>query len=393
MDKNKHIKTLIDKISGDRRLTQQELEESEAFMNTFMENSEIDHFFNQQWNKVAPEHDTSHLTFQDIHAKIQNKPSKQIPFLRIIGQVAAAISIPIILVTGWYLTHEEQTPNQQLAHHTISTIEQSNLNNIVLTTGDKAYNLSGEDIKIDGQGLTLEGTNEMLKLMQSSNDQSQTKTKKVEWSTISIPRGRDYYVELADGTQVWINAGSKLTFPTSFSNDKRLVQLEGEAYFKVKSDVDHPFYVKTPYETVCVTGTQFNVCAYNDEPATRITLAEGKVSVNINEQVHQLQPGEQLKQIKGQPKVSISKVDVDLYTSWRNGVFVFKDMPLKEISYRLSKWYDVEFEFEDSQLLNQRFTGMTKKDYDIEYFLNVIEKTSNVKFKMTKTNIKVTELY
>ena len=341
---------------------------------------------------MPSDQENSCLSFHAVRTEIQNKQAGKKRFLQIIMQIAAAVSIPVLLVAGWQLTNERRDTIKPVSVQQYPGLQQNILNNIVLSTEDEEFNLSAGHINIERNGFKIESTGKMLKLKQSVTKHNPAIAQEQQWSTLRIPGGKDYYAELPDGTQVWINAGSKLTFPNFFNADKRVVQLEGEAYFKVKSDKKHPFYVETPYETVCVTGTQFNVCAYLDEPHSRITLAEGEVRVKINNKIHQLHPGEQLQQSKKNADISISKVDVELYTSWKDGVFIFRDMTLEDISYRLSKWYDTEFDFTNPNLLNQRFTGMTKKEYSIEYFLKVIEKTSNVEFAITKTDIKVKEL-
>jgi len=392
MDKNNHTKKLIGQIIQDKRLTAKELQQSESFMESFLDNSEVEDILQKHWKNANSDTDLSPLDFNRIKSKIDNKPSGKKRFLERFAQIAAAVSIPIILAIGWQLTYESKHQANELAISTKQNTTHKTLNQIVLTTENQIFNLSSENIDIIDHNLQIQGSNQTLTLNEHGINQKPKNAKEQKWNTLAIPRGRDYYVELSDGTQVWINAGSKLSFPNFFTSNERHVKLEGEAYFKVKSDKLNPFYVETPFETVCVTGTQFNVCAYRDEPISRITLAEGVVNVKIDDTNHQLSPGYQLQQSQINAQININKVDVDLYTSWRNGVFSFQNMTLEQISYRLSKWYDVEFDFIDRSVLNQRFTGMTKKEYSIEYFLKVIEKTTNVEFTITESDIKVKEL-
>ena len=179
-----------------------------------------------------------------------------------------------------------------------------------------------------------------------------------------------------------MNACSELRFPDHFAEGKREISLIGEAYFIVQSDTANPFFVTTQASKIMVTGTKFNVCSYNDENRSYVTLLEGKVGVHVNGQLHQIKPGEQLTQDE-KGKIQINQVDPLVYISWKDGLFEFNDMSLDDIALRLTKWFDVNFEFENKKVASQRFTGMVKKEQQIDYFLKILEKTTDLNFIYT----------
>ncbi|WP_439182857.1 FecR family protein [Carboxylicivirga taeanensis] len=387
MDKKTYIAQQINNITGNRRLTKQQLEQAETFMDSFAK-SDIDNYLKQQWQVASSTPSETNLTFEQIKQK--TNPANPIKNW-IIGTAAAAI-IAGILYTGWILTTIGQPTHFEHIADYVSKQSSSPPPTVMLETPNSIYELNSNSIEIQTNGIALSGQSHKLALNRPHTEQKDNTLRKQSWSKLIIPRGKDFHLQLSDGTEVWINAGSTLSFPDFFDAQQRVVKLDGEAYFKVKSDEQHPFFVETPHETVCVTGTQFNICTYSDEPMSRITLAEGKVSVTIDKEEHHLLPGEQLQQTFLSGIIRKEQVDVSLYTSWKDGVFEFNDMTLREISFRLSKWYDVKFHFDNEQIGELRFSGMTKHNYDLEYFLKIIAKTTNVKFEKNNSGIKVSEL-
>jgi transmembrane sensor len=164
-------------------------------------------------------------------------------------------------------------------------------------------------------------------------------------STLTTSRGAQLQVVLTDGTKIWINAGSSLKFPTTFSGKKRHVELEGEAYFEVAKNKHFPFEVQTRLEQVQVLGTHFNVCSYANEPVTKTTLLEGKVEViNRSRQNNViLKPGEQ-SVLNEHANLEVAKVDVDDAVAWKRGLFQFRNSDLAYVSRQLARWYNVDFE-------------------------------------------------
>lgn len=208
-------------------------------------------------------------------------------------------------------------------------------------------------------------------------------------NTISTPKAGQYQVVLADGTKVWLNAASSISFPTVFENlDQRKVQLKGEAYFEVAKDKLHPFIVQTDRQNVEVLGTHFNISAYDDDLMTKTTLLEGrvrvakqaydKVSFKSNEFVV-LNPGQQAILAGG--AIGVTKVDTEEAVAWKNGYFKFKSETLSEIMIKLSRWYDVDIVYE-GEISKDRFGGTISRYKNIADVLEMLESTKLVQFKV-----------
>lgn len=205
--------------------------------------------------------------------------------------------------------------------------------------------------------------------------------KEVTYNMIRIPRGGEYHLVLSDGTKIWLNSQSTLRFPTVFQGEERRVELTGEAYFDVIPG-EKRFVVETKGMDVRVLGTAFNVNAYDDEAVVRTTLVKGKVEiVSDGRTACVLTPGEQSIWNRSTEVVEVLKVNTSLYTRWKNGQFVFRNNTLEDIMRALARWYDMEYEFEDSNLRQIRFYGVLDRFEDVEGLLTQFEKTGKVKFE------------
>lgn len=207
---------------------------------------------------------------------------------------------------------------------------------------------------------------------------------------IDIPRGGEYKVKLSDGTAVWLNSESSIEYPQQFTGSQRVVKLTGEAYFEVAHDADKPFLVDFGDVRVKVLGTSFNISAYAGDPAATATLLSGKVEISRNGTVAQLTPGKQAVLSHDSPGITVHDVDASLYVSWTQGTFVFENMRLEDICRRLSRWYDVAFEFKGASG-DERFTGGTWKYLSLGEFLSGIEKVTDVAFSYTGDRVTVSD--
>lgn len=168
---------------------------------------------------------------------------------------------------------------------------------------------------------------------------------------ISTPRGKDYHLTLADGSQVWLNAESHLEFPDHFTGDKREVRLQGEAYFEVKKDAKHPFIVYSDYLTTRVLGTAFNIKVRSGRDAA-VTLVSGRVQVKSQEAAQVLTPGQQASLTGSQ--LAVKTVDTYPITQWKEGFFYFDNQSLFSIMQELARWYGVNVSFDDTSKMNLR---------------------------------------
>lgn len=200
---------------------------------------------------------------------------------------------------------------------------------------------------------------------------------------ITVPVGGEYCIVLSDGTRVWLNSGSMLKYPVAFHGERREVTLVGEGYFQVtKSGV--PFVVKTEGMDVRVLGTSFNVSAYREDKYAMTTLVEGKVCVQAGagRAEYEIRPGHVLSYEKGTDQVEIKECDTDLYTSWINGRFRFRDMRLEDIMMKLNRWYNCEFFYQTPALKELRFSGAAEKDRPVGYLLDMIGTVTDVHFEI-----------
>lgn len=202
----------------------------------------------------------------------------------------------------------------------------------------------------------------------------------INYNYLTIPRGGQFQVQLADGTKVWLNSETKLKYPTTFTKgETRQVELlYGEAYFEVSPSSKHngsKFIVKTLLQDVEVLGTEFNIKAYKNEAHIYTTLVEGKVAINSMNKAYRLLPNQQAILNLDDENIAIHQVDVYNEISWKNGVFSFKGKPLIEIMTVLSRWYDVEFEFYDQSTERVKFNGVLSKKQGIDEILTIIKDT------------------
>ena len=188
---------------------------------------------------------------------------------------------------------------------------------------------------------------------------------------VIIPYGKRSEIILADGTKIWLNAGSTLSYPVRFTGNSREVYLSGEAFFEVSTDRSKPFYVITGDLRIKVTGTRFNVTSYNDDIVTQAVLVEGRIEAAKNRlfgRSVELSPGERIVYDRKENKMKKDKVDTELYTSWVNGYLILENEPVEEIFKKLERYYDKKIVVEG--LSGQyRFTGKLNLAEDLEKVL------------------------
>lgn len=205
--------------------------------------------------------------------------------------------------------------------------------------------------------------------------------------TASTAKGQTYEFTLPDGTKVWLNADSRISFPSQFSGKERKILLLGEAYFEVAKNKKKPFIVATDKQEVMVLGTHFNINSYADEGSVKTTLLEGSVSVRHDGEAVVLKPGEQAS-LKG-VALQVKAVDPKEALAWKNGEFVFKDEPLQDIMRRVARWYDVEVIYEGVDK-TKLFTGTISRFEKISKVLDILQATEKVKFSVAGRKVTVT---
>ncbi|MBO9571340.1 MAG: FecR family protein [Chitinophagaceae bacterium] len=291
-----------------------------------------------------------------------------------------AAAIILIFGIGAYLWN-----TQQKAKPLITSTKPVPVKNDVLPGGQKAtltlsdgkkieLNNAASETITDGS-LSINNNNGQLVYGQTGRGEingsvvQQRDNGKIAYNTMSTPSGGQYQVILPDGTKVWLNAVSSITYPTVFTDENRTVTINGELYFEVAKNIHKPFIVKVANQQITVLGTEFNVNAYTDEPVLKTSLIEG--SVRVGSQV--LKPGEAC--ING--KVFITNIEQDV--AWKKGVFSFSQADIKTVMRQIARWYDVQVKFV-GELPTGKLTGKIDRNLTL---IEVLDLLSQSKFKYT----------
>ena len=208
---------------------------------------------------------------------------------------------------------------------------------------------------------------------------------------IHVPTGQHVEIMMADGSKVWLNSGSTLTFPSKFNGKKRMVELDGEGFFEVKSDKEHPFIVSTSKYQVKAVGTSFNIYDYQDSPQFEAALLNGKVEVTTNAKkssVVILTPNQRAALCQGVLKVKPIE-NANNYL-WRKGILYFNE-PLLEVFDKLQEYYDIEFQIRNSSLTRKSpyCTGKFRAKDGLEHIIRVLKETNHFDYQIDYESKKI----
>lgn len=236
----------------------------------------------------------------------------------------------------------------------------------------------GTQITFDGRSLHYEG-----ELVNADSE--------VIKNTIITPKGRQYQLVLPDGSKIWLNAASSLTYPVKFKKDIREVEITGEAYFEVERAQDWPFIVKTASQHIEVLGTYFNVSAYDDDLNTKTTLVKGSVKVSTMESIDAtkqassrstvLRPGQQAVTAKGKSTIDVGIIDTEEAVSWKENLFVFNNEEISEVMKKVSRWYDVEIVYLEG-MAGKRIGGSIPRFEQLDQLMDALQATGLLHYKM-----------
>lgn len=302
----------------------------------------------------------------------QRKPKTRYLFLK----YAAAIALFVGISTTIYFYSATKPDIEAFAKQSVQPVDEAQL---ILADGQR--------IKIESKQSKIEylGNGNALVLNDTSKITQSKPTSPESFNQMIVPYGKRSKILLADGTQVWINSGSKLVYPSNFTGTKREVFLEGEAYFEVSTDKNKPFFVKTDNFQVKVLGTKFGVQAYKNEPDQNTVLLEGKVSLSngkgIFTEEQELMPNQKAV-ISGQDKtISISNVrDAQNYIAWIHGYLNLEDENFQGLANRISRYYNMEIEI-NSTVPNRRLSGKLDLKEDPTRILDGLSKIFNIKYE------------
>lgn len=354
------------------------------------EDSELKNYVLRIWNENKSAEDLSYVNWDEIYSSvIRPKVVSLQPKVRQMRWVklTAAAAIFIALAAGAYFYLAPQ-PNYPVA----TSIKK--VNDIAPPLGTKAVLTLADGTKIvldsTGNGIVaVQGNVKITKQGIGGISYMGTTAGKISYNTLSVPRGsKPLHLTLSDGTRVWINVGSSLTYPTAFTGKERKVTMTGEAYFEVAHNSGMPFLVQHNDATVKVLGTRFNVNSYEDESTERITLLEGSVRVSQATSSGLLKPGQQARiNNDGNSGIKIvNDVDMNEVMAWKDGKFMFdKNTDIYTIMRQVSRWYNVDVEYQGK--INQRFWGSISKDVNVSQVLKILEAAGGIKFKVEENKI------
>ncbi len=248
-----------------------------------------------------------------------------------------------------------------------------------------------------GQNVLLDDTSDSSfyaagTLIQQQNGQlllpkGKQSDKAVQQLSLYTPKGGQYRITLSDGTRAWINSASSLQFPDRFMGSDRRVLLTGEAYFEVAHNPSIPFIVTVNNTEVKALGTAFNVRAYSDDDDIEAALVEGVVHVIAGNGNAVLAPGKQATVTASDIKVG--DANIAAITAWKNGLFVFRDMPLEEVMKQVSRWYDINVVYVSGFQASSTFTGRIDRNVPISRLLRLMEQTSIARFNLSGRTLTV----
>lgn len=322
---------------------------------------------------------------QRIWNELPLRPRKS-AFFRLWPRLVAAM---VLLVAGTFFVLEYGVNKRKSTNVYVNDIAPGKNRAVLTLDNGKTIDLndSKKGIVIDLHGFNYEDGSAVAL---DSNSARQARL-----LNLSTPLGGTYQVILPDGSKVWLNAGSKLSFPASFEQAKtRRVELIGEAYFEIKKQYNSltkqrlPFLVISGKQEVAVLGTHFNVDCYDDEQAIRTTLLEGSVSVSVaSGQSVLLKPNQQ--SIWGKQHFAVQQVDAEEIASWKDGYFRFNDEALESVMQKVARWYDVNVVFTDNTLKTEVYAALTTRFANVSRLLDKLEQTGAAKFRIAGRTITV----
>ncbi len=339
------------------------------------------------WNRKLDQLDTAdqwQIFLDHMNANATKGRVLRMRILKTVASVAAVLVIGLSLYYGYNVTKT----SEQYQTAAVSIKPGSSQAELVLADG-RVVNLeqASEKMIVEGE-MAIENTQGVVEYSESVG---KTTVQPVT-NLLRVPRGGEYQLVLSDGTKVWLNSDTELSYPVPFSEHERRVKLKGEAYFDVAHNASQPFIVESGGQSVEVLGTEFNISAYSEDLNIITTLVEGKVLVEqqLNKQTvmqEYMEPSQQT--VLNKETKSIIKQDVDtyLFTSWKDGRFKFDNESLESFFAKVARWYDVEIFITDESVKDIRFTGDLPRYNDMTNILNIIEAEMSVHIEIEDNKI------
>lgn len=314
---------------------------------------------------------------------------RRIIVLRKVLSYAAVVVLPIMIAGGIYYSKSLAPKKGNITQ--VQGIKHGSTKAVLTLANGKIMQLdSTNNMAItEKDGTLIQKDGGRLNYTNSLNGESNMPI----YNTINIPQGGEYHLVLADGTRVYLNSMSEFKYPVKFLGESREVELSGEAYFEVTKDASKPFIVKTSAISIEVLGTSFNLNAYENCERIVTTLVEGRVKINSSKtnESHLLAPDEQATFSIATEHTDITKVDVNLYTAWKDGNLTFYDTRLEDIMTTLTRWYSANVSYTTVSVKDLRFSGNLNRYGDINQILDIIRSTGKINIEINNNTILFSE--
>ncbi|KAA2240382.1 DUF4974 domain-containing protein [Chitinophaga agrisoli] len=347
----------------------------------------------QEFEQVMQEpHEVPAAVSDRIEARLLQdiNRSRVIPLRNRLRWIAAAAVTVLAMAGGAYWLYKGKPASPALAENTnhYSTLHNDvapGTNKAVLTLAD------GSTVELDSAG------NQVLQQGQTVVKQHNgrleyaiggKKAQPIGYNTLVVPRGGQFNVVLPDGSRVWLNAASRLRYPTAFTGSNRKVELEGQGYFEIAQQPNRPFVVSMDNTEVQVLGTSFDIMAYPDEQSLNTTLLEGAIRVQRGSLQQLLKPGQQAVLQYATGQLSVQQVDVQEAIAWKTGFFEFDNANMSVIMRQLSRWYDLEISYGPVNN-NRLFGGRISRNLPLSDILHMLE-ANGAQFSLEGRKLKVT---
>lgn len=397
------LRHLLDRLTINT-ITKQEFDELFTLINSGAYESEIkavlmEGLVNEQLPEIMEKERLDAILRGILPVPAAERYKNETPVRRIFWRRFAAAAAIILLIGAGVWFGLTRTSSSEVAAN-----EQTNKPvNDAAPGGNKAVLTlaNGNTIILDNAAngkLASEGSSDIVKSKDGAIAYSlptgQAGRGETVYNTLSTPRGGQYQLSLPDGSKVWLNSASSITFPTAFTGNERKVAITGEAYFEVaglvlRTGQKMPFKVEKGNVTIEVLGTHFNVNAYDDEDAFRTTLLEGKVKVIASGgKPVLLAPGQQAQVNQAGAINVLNNADIDEVMAWKNGLFHFENADIKTVMRQLSRWYDIEVEYKGA-VTNEPLFIEIPRNTNLADVLKVIESTAKLKLKFEGKKVTV----
>ena len=320
--------------------------------------------------------------------KIEYSQSSRTPrFVNLKWWSAAAGILLVIGLSGWILSQIYSQKPGQIDYQSIAVnVDPCNDIKLVLANHTQKTFLTKEvNLKYDQDGKLESKTGTQVQTEELSKS-----VEPIQMNQLVVPRGKRSSIELADGTKLWLNSGSRAIYPVAFTGKTREIYIEGEGYLEVAHDLSKPFKVITDHVAVKVLGTKFDISAYKDDDHVSVVLVEGSVQATLSTENLVMKPNQILNYQKRTKKTTLVKTNVLEYISWKDGWMLCNKEQIQSITTKLSRYYNVKINCTDAAINSMTLTGKLDLKSNCEDILKVICSTAPLKYEINNNTINLT---